>query len=137
MNIDTIVDKAYLGKSFRDLGDAPVSALHGVSEADAKALDKAFGVRTINQLASLPAVKSAIAIAILAQQERDSPHEQAADELLDDAVEMTFPASDPISIDSGITRVEVSPDMVDASTDHQMQPETEGKQPAPKPQQRH
>jgi hypothetical protein len=32
---------------------------------------------------------------------------------------MTFPASDPISVDAGITRIEVPPDKVDASTDHQ------------------
>jgi hypothetical protein len=137
MNIDTIVDKAYHGKSFRDLAEAPVSALHGVSEADAKALDKAFGVRTINDLAGLPAVKWATAIAILAEHEHDTPAEQAAEELLDDAVEMTFPASDPISIDSGITRVEVSPDMVDASMDHQLVPETETKKAAAKPQRHH
>ena len=43
----------------------------------------------------------------------------AKETLLDDAVEMTFPASDPISVDSGITRIEVAPEKVDASTDHQ------------------
>jgi hypothetical protein len=137
MNIDTIVDKAYHGKSFRDLSNAPVSALHGVSEADAKALDKAFGVRTINELAGLPAVQWAIAISILAGQEHDTPAEQAADELLDDAVEMSFPASDPIAIDSGITRVEVSPDMVDASMDHPLDPEMESKKRAAKPARHH
>ncbi len=124
MNIDTIVDKAYHGKSFRDLAAAPVSALHGVTDADAKALNAAFGVSTISELADLNAVKWAVAISILAEREPPSPVEQAAEELLDDAVEMSFPASDPIAIDSGITRVEVSPDMVNASTDHQMTPET-------------
>jgi hypothetical protein len=38
---------------------------------------------------------------------------------------MTFPASDPISVDSGITRIEVPPDMVNASTDHQHAKEVE------------
>jgi hypothetical protein len=42
----------------------------------------------------------------------------AKEALLDDAVEMTFPASDPISVNSGITRIEVAPDMVDAHGDH-------------------
>jgi hypothetical protein len=43
-----------------------------------------------------------------------------ADEaLLDSAIEMTFPSSDPISVSSGITRIEVQPDKVDASKDHQ------------------
>jgi hypothetical protein len=32
---------------------------------------------------------------------------------------MTYPASDPISINAGITRIEVPPDMVDAKDDHQ------------------
>ena len=49
----------------------------------------------------------------------------AKETLLDDAVEMTFPASDPISVDSGITRIEVPPDMVNASTDHQHAKEVE------------
>lgn len=44
----------------------------------------------------------------------------AKEALLDDAVEMTFPASDPISVDSGITRIEVAPDKVDAHEDHQL-----------------
>lgn len=44
----------------------------------------------------------------------------AKEALLDDAVEMTFPASDPISVNSGITRIEVAPDMVDAHGDHQL-----------------
>jgi hypothetical protein len=39
--------------------------------------------------------------------------------LLDDAVEMTFPASDPTAVTSGITRIEVAPDMPPASLDHQ------------------
>ncbi len=44
----------------------------------------------------------------------------AKEALLDDAVEMTFPASDPISVNSGITRIEVAPEMVDAHGDHQL-----------------
>ncbi len=45
---------------------------------------------------------------------------QAKEALLDDAVEMTFPASDPISVDAGATRIEVEPDKVDAQGDHQL-----------------
>jgi hypothetical protein len=44
----------------------------------------------------------------------------AEEELIDDAVEMTFPASDPLSVSSSITRIEVPPEMVEASTDHQL-----------------
>jgi hypothetical protein len=48
------------------------------------------------------------------------PREAVAKEtLLDDAVEMTFPASDPVSVASSITRIEVPPEKVDASSDHQ------------------
>jgi hypothetical protein len=48
------------------------------------------------------------------------PLDQVAKEtLLDDAVEMTFPASDPVSVASSITRIEVPPEKVDASSDHQ------------------
>ena len=119
MNISTIVDSAYAGKCFRDICNAPLSALHGVSAKDAKALHQAFGITTIGELADLKFVKWASALKILADEECDTPEQLAKETLLDDAVEMTFPASDPISVDSGITRIEVPPDMVDACTDHQ------------------
>jgi len=119
MNIDTIIDDAFKGKCFRELAEAPISAMRGVSTADARAMSKAFGVNTIGELANLPFVKWATAIQILADHECDTPAEQAKETLLDDAVEMTFPASDPISVDAGITRIEVAPEMVDASEDHQ------------------
>ncbi len=45
--------------------------------------------------------------------------EHVKESLLDDALEMSFPSSDPISVNSGITRIEVAPEMVDASVDHQ------------------
>lgn len=45
--------------------------------------------------------------------------ENAKETLLDDALEMSFPSSDPISVNSGITRIEVAPEMVDAGADHQ------------------
>jgi hypothetical protein len=119
MNIETIVDKAYQDKSFRELCNAPINALRGVSKGDADALEKAFGVRTIFELGNLKFVKWAHALATLAAEEVDTPKEIAQEVLLDDAVEMTFPASDPISVDAGITRIEVPPDKVEAATDHQ------------------
>jgi hypothetical protein len=39
--------------------------------------------------------------------------------LLDHAIEMTFPSNDPDSVSSGITKIDVKPDMVDASKDRQ------------------
>jgi hypothetical protein len=129
MNISEIVDKAYRDKSFRELADAPVSALHGISAKDAEALDKAFRIRTVRDLANLKYVKWASAIATLAEEET-VPHEEATKEaLLDDAVQMTFPASDPVSVQSSITRIEVPPEMPPASLDHQnSQSIDEGKQ---------
>jgi hypothetical protein len=60
-----------------------------------------------------------------------SEAELAKEALLDDAVEMTFPASDPISINSSITRIEVEPDKVDAHTDHQIAGQMEADSAAP------
>lgn len=119
MNIEMIVDDKFKTKCFRELVEAPVNALRGVSASDARALSQAFGVNTIGELAELRFVKWANAIKTLAEQETDTKEQVAKETLLDDAVEMTFPASDPISVDSGITRIEVAPEKVDASTDHQ------------------
>jgi hypothetical protein len=125
MNINTVVDAEFAGKCFRDICNAPLSAMRGLSSGDAKALHQAFGITTIGDLANLKFVKWATAISILATEECDTPEQAAKETLLDDAVEMTFPASDPISVDSGITRIEVPPDMVNASTDHQHAKEVE------------
>ncbi|MTV37103.1 hypothetical protein [Duganella radicis] len=119
MNIDTVVDKEYVGQSFRALADAPTSALRGISAKDAKALAQAFNVHTVRELANLEFVKWAAAITTLAEQEQETPAEQARETLLDSGVEMTFPASDPVSVDAGITRIEVAPETVDAHDDHQ------------------
>ena len=119
MNIETIVDDSFKSKCFRELVEAPISALRGVSPSDARALSQAFGVNTIGELADLRFVKWANAIKTLADEETDTKEQLAKETLLDEAVEMTFPASDPISVDAGITRIEVAPEMVDASTDHQ------------------
>jgi hypothetical protein len=119
MNIESIVDDQFTGKCFRELVEAPISALRGVSTSDARALSQAFGVNTIGELAELRFVKWANAIKTLAEEETDTSEQRAKETLLDEAVEMTFPASDPISVDAGITRIEVAPEMVDAQTDHQ------------------
>lgn len=119
MNIDTIVNEQFHGKTFRELADAPLSALRGIGEQQAAALADTLGVKTIGDLANLEVVNYAIAIKALAGCEGLSSKEKAGETLLDDAVEMTFPASDPISVDAGITRIEVAPDMVDPGRDHQ------------------
>ncbi len=119
MNIDTVVDKEYLGLSFRALAEAPTSALRGIGAKDAKALAQCFNVHSVRELANLEFVKWAVAITTLAEHEQATPEEQAKETLLDGGLEMTFPASDPVSVDAGITRIEVAPEKVDAHDDHQ------------------
>lgn len=119
MNIANIVDAAYLDKSFQEIADAPISILHGLSAKDEKAFQQTFGVSTVRQLANLGFIKAACALTALADEENQHGGQKAKEVLLDDAVEMTFPASDPISVDSGITRIEVAPEKVAAQGDHQ------------------
>ena len=124
MNIDAIVKQEYHGKSFRELVNSPLAALNGVSEQQAGAF-AAAGVHTIGDLANMQIVNYAIAIKALCNCEGVSGKDRAAEELLDDGVEMTFPASDPVSVQSSITRIEVAPDKVDAGRDHQAAQEME------------
>lgn len=118
MNIDTIINENYRGKTLSELVNSPLGALCGVTEQQAAAFASA-GIHTIGDLARLQFVTQAVAIQALASCEGASSKEQAEEGLLDDAVEMTFPASDPVSVQSSITRIEVAPDKVDAARDHQ------------------
>lgn len=61
------LDKAYEQKDFDELADAPVDALQGVSQADAEALQKAFNIKTIRDLAESKFVLRAQAIVNLAR----------------------------------------------------------------------
>jgi predicted RecB family nuclease len=45
-------DKAYEDKSILELAKAPVAAISGVSESDAEDLKKAFGIETVEDLAT-------------------------------------------------------------------------------------
>lgn len=65
-NLDKVLDKAYESSSLAELVDAPVSALAGVSEADAEALKKAFNITTIGDLAGNKYVWAATAIVEIA-----------------------------------------------------------------------
>jgi len=49
-NLDKLLDKAYESSDLEQLRDAPVAAIAGVSDADADALNKAFGIKTIGDL---------------------------------------------------------------------------------------
>jgi hypothetical protein len=69
MNINKFLDKAYEKKTFKELVNAPVEAIAGISEGDAKLLKEAFNVKTVSDLAKLKYVKWAKAICILAEGE--------------------------------------------------------------------
>ncbi len=69
MNINKAVDKAYEGKTLKELANAPVSALQGVSEADAQKLQEAFNIKTIRDFANSKYVKWAMSIVNLADAE--------------------------------------------------------------------
>lgn len=61
------LDKAYETKSFEELAEAPIEALEGLSKHDAELLGKAFGIRTIRDLAESKFVLRAQAIVNLAR----------------------------------------------------------------------
>ncbi len=119
MNIQIIVNDQYHDKCFRELAKEPVTALRGVTQQQADALQQAFGITSISDLAELELVRWARAIRTMATAESEPRDAVAKETLIDDAVEMTFPASDPVAIESSITRIEVAPEKVDASSDHQ------------------
>ena len=66
-DIAKFLDKAYEQKEFAELVNAPVDALAGVSEADAKALAAALGIKTVGDLATNKYVLWAQAIVALSK----------------------------------------------------------------------
>jgi hypothetical protein len=72
MNIDKYVIKAYETKTFKELVNAPVYAIAGISENGAKLLNEALpntNIKTIGDLAKLKYVRWAQAICTLAEGE--------------------------------------------------------------------
>ena len=61
-----LLDKAYEDKTLAELVDAPVSALSGVSEGDARLLAEAFNVKTIGDLGRNKFFRAATALVDLA-----------------------------------------------------------------------
>lgn len=49
-DLSKYLDKAYESKSLKEILDAPVSALAGVTDEDAEALRKAFRIKTVADL---------------------------------------------------------------------------------------
>ena len=66
MEINKLLDKAYHDKPLKDLVNAPVQAIYGISEGDAELLKKAFNVKTIGDFAKCKYVLAAQAITTLA-----------------------------------------------------------------------
>ena len=69
MNISKYLDKKYEKMPLKELVKAPVDALAGISESDAKLLKDAFKVKTIADLAKLKYALWARAICVLADGE--------------------------------------------------------------------
>ena len=61
------LDKAFEEHSITDLLNAPVSALQGVSDADAEALTKAFNIKTVADLGKNKYFKMAAAFVALSE----------------------------------------------------------------------
>jgi hypothetical protein len=57
-----VLDKAYEDKALTELVDAPVAALAGVSDADAKLLGEAFNIKTIGDLGRNKYFRAAAAV---------------------------------------------------------------------------
>jgi hypothetical protein len=66
-DLDKILDKAYEEKSLGELIDAPVDALSGVSEGDAKLLQEAFNIKTVGDLGRNKYFRAAAALVDLAE----------------------------------------------------------------------
>jgi len=69
LNINKAVDKAFESKSLKEIADAPVDALEGVSAGDAELLAKAFNIKSIRDLGTNKYFLTAQAIAALAAKE--------------------------------------------------------------------
>ena len=67
VSLEGVVDKEYRAHSLNDILDAPVSALHGLSEGDAQRLREAFNIRTVRDLATNKFFVRAQAIHLLAE----------------------------------------------------------------------
>ncbi len=66
-DLGSLLDKHYEDKDLKDILDAPVSALQGVSDGDADLLQKAFNVKTVGDLGSNKFFRAAQALALLGE----------------------------------------------------------------------
>jgi hypothetical protein len=66
-DLNKLLDKQYENTDLKGLCDAPVAAIAGVSDADADALNRAFGIKTISDLGHNKYFRAAEAIVSLAE----------------------------------------------------------------------
>jgi hypothetical protein len=66
-NLDAVLDKEWENKGLEEILKAPVSALSGVSDGDAAALQQAFNVKTVGDLGRNKYFRAAQALALLAE----------------------------------------------------------------------
>jgi len=66
-DLNKILDKRYENTELDKLVTAPVAAIAGVSDSDAEALKKAFGIKTIGDLGHNKYFRAAEAIVSLAE----------------------------------------------------------------------
>ncbi len=71
-SIANVLEPSFANRSFRELCNAPVHALMGLTPRHGRLLEEAFGVSTIEELARLKYVEIAKAITVLAQYEEKS-----------------------------------------------------------------
>lgn len=69
-DLDKLLDKDYEDTDLKGLMNAPVAAIAGVSDADAEALNKAFGIKTVGDLGHNKYFRAAEAIVSLAEASR-------------------------------------------------------------------
>jgi len=66
-NLDALLDKAWENKTLAEVLKAPVDALAGVSEGDAKLLKEAFNIKTVQDLGKNEFFRGALLLTQLAE----------------------------------------------------------------------
>ena len=84
--------------------DSPLETLHCISSEEALMIKTVLKIITIRDFSNHRLVRCVAALNLLSE-EMAAEKEVLTETLLDDALEMTFPASDPISINSGVIRI--------------------------------
>lgn len=89
----------------QQLMDSPLETLHCITSRQAMTLKTEFHVVTIRDLINLKFIQCLAAIKEL-ELKMQNEKNLAEEKVLDSALQMTFPASDPTSVVSNITRIE-------------------------------